>query len=89
MSILSRDALNCSSLAETFALLQGQTQKQVLLASRSKTWVCSRSIAGAAGSDAAKYTDVRLLFVVQAAASATNLSLVQRYPVDVCLTDAI
>jgi len=64
MSIVSRDDLNCSSLAEAFELLLEHTQKQILVASRSKTWVYSPSIAGAASSDASKYIDVRLLCLV-------------------------
>jgi hypothetical protein len=53
------------------------------VAVRSKTKVCSGSIAGIAGSNPVDIMDVRLLCllrVVQVAASATSRSLVQRSP---------
>ena len=54
------------------------------MAERSKAWVCGRLLAGIAGSNPARGTDVSLVSVVccQVEVSATGRSLVQRSPTE-------
>ena len=65
------------------------------VASRSREWVCSRSLAGIAGSNPAGVMDVSLLSVVccRVEVSAKGRSLVQRSPtecgVSVCVCDIV